>query len=718
LKALSTARWSASHPWLAIAGWMVFVAVCLLVGKLVAANPTQSRDFWIGEAGRAEAMAENAGLRQPVVDKVLITAAKGALDLNEARTAASELAGRLTANSAVASVGVPVISADRTALSMSVVMRGEIKAARRAVPSMAEQLLIVQTAHPKLVLAPTGGASISRGVEGQLGADLKRAEMLTLPVTLCILFIVFGSLRAAGLPLALALTAIAAAFGLYPLTTYLFPDAGGAVANTILMMGMAVGVDYSLFYVKRVREERRAGGSVEGDRAPVLRAAATAGRAISLSAFAVIASLFGLYAANDVISDSIATGTILVVAIAMMSTLTVLPALLTKLGRHVDPRGQGPSMTADAPLAPRLWAAMLKPAIDHPAVTLFAAFALIVALALPVGSLRLSVEGLDTFPRNIPAVATYDRLIEKFPAQGVAHLLVVEASPAQASAVARALTNLAHAAQTEPLFAAEPTLNLRVSADGRVTTLEVPISHGANSPQGFRSLEALRDRLAPAHLGKIPGAKYAVSGQVARATDYIRHQTEHLPWVVGFVLLVTFTTMAVAFRSIVIGVLGCVLNLMSAAAALGALVAFFQYGWAENLFGVSAGAGVSSRIPMFLFVILFGLSMDYQVFVLSRIREQVLAGKTTREAIHEGVNRSAGVVTSAAVIMVSVFVSFMFVNLQELKQIGFGLALAVLLDAFVIRVMILPAAMILLGDRCWWPARPPAQGPGGGTRTG
>ncbi|WP_332767885.1 MMPL family transporter [Phenylobacterium sp.] len=698
---LVAARWSARHPWLAIGGWVVFVAACLFAGRLVAANPAESRDYWIGEAGRAEAMAEGAGLFQPVVDKVLITSRRGDLNMAEARSARADLAQRLTANPAVAEVGRATTSSDGAAVMVPIVMRGELKVAKRGVASVKADVAVVQASHPSLLLAQTGGASISVGVETQLGADLRRAELITLPITLVILFVVFGSIVAAGLPLILALTAIAASFGIYPLTTYLFPDVGGAVANIILMMGMAVGVDYSLLYVKRVREERLLDDERAGYEGAVNRAAATAGRAIVLSAFAVMASLFGLYAADDVVSTSIATGSILVVLIAMIGSLTVLPALLTKLGRFSGRWQKKQVEISQPPVAQRIWPAILKPVMARPALSLVAAIGLIVILALPVANLRLSVEGVDTFPRSIPAVAAYDRLTQKFPDQGVAHLVVVRAHPSQSREVAQALAALARQAQMTSPFAANLTPRIRISADARVTTLETPITKGANSPDGALSLQALRGQLVPAFIGGIPGAEYAVSGQVARSLDYVRHQAEHLPLVVGGVLLVTFVIMATAFRSLVIGVIGCLLNLLSAAAALGALVALFQYGWAESLFGLPPGGFVGSRIPMFLFVILFGLSMDYQVFVLSRIREAVLEGKNVRDAIYQGVTSSAGVVTSAAIIMISVFASFMFVGLQELKQIGFGLAFAVFVDAFVIRILVLPAALILLGEICW-----------------
>jgi RND superfamily putative drug exporter len=328
-----------------------------------------------------------------------------------------------------------------------------------------------------------------------------------------------------------------------------------------------------------------------------------------------------------------------------------------------------------------------------------------ILLALPALSLKLSMEGNDTFPRTIPELQAYDRLTAEFPAEGVAHWVAVRDDSARSGEVAAALEDLARRAHNDPLFARDTAPNIRTSADGRVGTLELAILYGANSSEGSTSLQRLRTQLVPSTIGKLHGAEYAVSGEVARSVDVVNHQAQRMPWVVGFVLLSAFIMMAVAFRSVVIGLVGVVLNILSAAAAFGTVVAVFQHTWAEDLLGFKSAGFIGSRIPLFLFVILFGLSMDYQVFVVSRIRELALRGMPTRKAVFEGITSSAGVVTSAAVVMVSVFASFVFADLLEMKQIGFSLAVAVLLDAFIVRILILPSLMTLLGKASWWPSR-------------
>lgn len=589
-------------------------------------------------------------------------------------------------------------------------MVGDAEAASAALGDVTDQVHAVQEAHSDLVLAQTGTASTSKGNGQQLGSDLLRAEAITFPVTLVILLLTFGTLLAAAVPVVLALSAVGAAMGLYTLASYLFPDAGGAVANVVLLMGMAIGVDYSLFYIKRVREERATTQGQLSPSAAVDRATATSGRAIVVSAVAVVVSLVGLYLADDVIFSSIATGSILVVLVAMVSSLTVLPALLVKLGPRIERRGVLRTQRRGAPEPTgkrhhRVWQTLLRPATRHPLVTLIAATGAMVALALPALGIDLRVEGNDTFPKSIPAIATYDRVITSFPAEGVAHLVAVEAPAGEERNVNAALEDLNERAQDDPGFAVTSTPRLSTSVDGTISTLMLPIPTSTNAPASMQSLDELRTTLLPGTVGQIPGVEYSVGGEVARSVDYVAHQEDRTSYVVAFVLLAAFVIMTLAFRSVVIGLIGVVLNVLSAAAALGALVAVFQGAWAQELLGFTSGGFIGSRIPLIVFVILFGLSMDYQVFVISRIRDGVARDLPTRRAVPEGITRSAGVVTSAAVIMVSVFVSFMFVSLLELRQIGFGLAVAVLLDAVIIRILILPALLLLLGDASWWPNR-------------
>jgi RND superfamily putative drug exporter len=703
---VAVAKWSAEHPWRAIIAWFLFVAVCLAVGSSVGTRSATSADFRVGEAGRAEAMAADGGLTVPAVEKILITAKGGGrIDRAESQAAATDLVARMRALPAVAKVGTPARSTDGNAVEVPVTMAGEQVAAKKHLPALLAATAAVQSAHPDLRVAETGDASIGKGTDDQRSSDLLRSETITLPVTLVILLIVFGAVLAAGVPLLLALSSIAAAIGLSALFSHLVPDAGVG-AEVIILMGMAVGVDYSLFYVKREREERlRAGGRL-GHTAAVELAAATSGRAIVVSGIGVMVSTACLFIANDVIFSSLAMAAIIVVLVAVISSLTVLPAMLAKLGPRIDrPRIPLLGRRLDREGPGRVWPALLRPATRHPMGTLVVGLVVTLGLAAPALMMTLNQPGKNTFSDAIPAVVTYHELVAKFPDQSAAHLVVVRDDAAHSADVRAALAALETRAQADPAFGGHTGGTIQTSPNGQVNILTLSIPFEATSAPAAHTLDLLRASLLPATVGHVDGARFAVSGDVARNVDYVHNQTSRTPLVVALVLLLTFVMMVAAFRSIVIGLLAVVLNLLSAAAAFGVLVVVFQYHWAEHLLDFTSYGFISARVPLFLFVILFGVSMDYQVFLVSRIREAAQRGLSTRDAVFEGITSSAGVVTSAAVVMVSVFVSFIFLHLLEVKQIGFGLAVAVLVDAFIVRVLILPSAMTLLGRAAWWPSR-------------
>ncbi|MEU7010275.1 MMPL family transporter [Streptomyces sp. NPDC046332] len=704
-----TARWCAKHPWTAIAGWVLLVVVCVGAGAAAGTNKGSFADFWIGEAGRAEAMASGSGLTPPPVEQVLIErTARTSGD--EPSVAAEEIRRRMETLPAVEKVDAPASSRGGDAVRVAVTLRGDRETAKKDAETLLAQTAEVRRAHPGLTIEQTGSASISVAVNDKQGQDLRRTEMISLPVTFLILFVVFGAVLAAGIPVLLALFSFVGAVGLYGLASWIFPDAGGAALSVIFMMGMAVGVDYSLFYLKRAREEReRSGGTISHARAVEL-AAATSGRAVVDSGFAVALSVAGLYLVGDVIFSSIATGAILVTLVAVGGSLTVLPALLAKLGHRTDggrlarrrrEGGQG-----------RVWAALLRPVVRRPLVALLAGGAATVALAAPALGMRLGTEGKETFPDSVPAVAAYDRLVTAFPSEGPAHLVLVRGEDPAAP-----LRKLAGATRGDALFAQDRAPVVRVAEDGRTALLALPVPYAANSPEAARSLAQVRERLLPAAVDGTPGLQWAVSGEIAAGADYAAHQEQRLPWVIFFVSLATLAIMYAAFRSVVMAALGTVLNLAAVLVAWGVLTLVFQGTWAEGLLGFESLGFVGSRTPLMVFAILVGLSTDYQIFVVSRIREAVRRGVPTREAVVDGIAGSASVVTSAAVIMVSVFVSFLFIDRIEMKQIAVGLTVAVLFDAIVLRAVILPSAMALLGDRAWWPDRPTGT-PAAGLRSG
>ncbi|WP_067488758.1 MMPL family transporter [Actinomadura hibisca] len=705
---LRAARWSAHHPWRAVLIWVLFVAACLGGGIAAGTNSATAKDFGVGEAGRAEAVAIDAGMQRRPVEQVMIRARSGTLDTAAAQAAAQDVTRRMRELPEVASVAPPVRSPDGRTLMVEVTMKGEELAGRKNVPPLLERTAQVQKAHPGLVVEETGSPSISKGVNDQRGEDLALAEMITLPVTLLTLLLVFGSVVMAGVPVLLALSSIMAAVGLSMVVSHLMPDTGVGT-NLILLIGMAVGVDYTLFYLKREQEERARSGGRPAPEALVDAAAATAGRAIVVSGLAVIVSTATLYLATDVIFSSLATGTILVVAVAVASSLTALPALLVKLGHRANRRAARKGVEPKSRKADengRVWNALLWPARKHPAITLVASVLALLALAAPVLNMKLVEVNRDLFSRDIPAMQSYDRLNAAFPERRAEHRVVVRAEAGRAGEVAAALGELGRRTQNDPMYARNTTPVLKVSPDKRVSVLIVAVPFSISSDQAAASLDRLRSVHIPATIGRTDGAETGVTGDVARSVDYVDHQNAKLPLVVGALLLLTLVMTAIAFRSVVIGLIGMALNVLSAVAALGLLVTVFQGTWAEGALGFESLGAIATRVPLFLFVILFGLSMDYQVFVLSRISEAVRAGVPHREAVLMGIGRSARVVTSAAVVMVTVFASYVFLHLMEMKQMGFSLAVAVLLDAVVIRLMVLPSALLLLGRRSWWPSRP------------
>jgi RND superfamily putative drug exporter len=700
------ARWSAEHPWRAITMWIVFVAVCFIGGSAAGTVKATAEDDAIGEAGRAYVLQDQGHFADsPAVDNVLITARSGALDQAAAGRAATDAAARLRTVTGVQEVGKPVPARNGSALLVPITMSGDPDTAENRVAPLQAATAEVQRAHPDLRIEEVGGPSINKALDDTLGKDFERAEILSLPVTLVILIVAFGALIAAGVPVLLALSSVIAAMGLSTLASHLVP-AGGSTGSVILLIGMAVGVDYSLFYVRREREERARGrGHVDA----VEIAAETSGHAVVVSGSAVIIAMAGLFLARDSTFSSLAVGSILVVAVAVLGSLTVLPALLAKLGRWID-RPRVPLLwRLTARRAARgetglVWRRLLTPALRWPAATLLVSVLALLAVAAPALGMKLKFPGTEDLPRTTPAMQAYDRLSAAYPSNGTTHLIVVKAPAAEAGAVRTALTRLAGSTQNDPLFAKLEATgpDIKVSPDRTVATLEVATPYSSRSTQATDSLDHLRGHLVPAALSGIEGVEYAVGGDVAENVDYARHIWHTLPVVAGFVLVLTFLVMAWTFRSVVVAGTAIVLNLLSAGAAYGLLVLIFQRDWAPRTFGFTSMDAIVTWLPLFLFVVLFGLSMDYHVFVVSRIREAVRRGVPNSAAVADGISGSAGVVSSAAIVMVAVFSIFATLSTIDMKQLGVGLAVAILLDATVIRAVVLPSLMTLLGDANWW----------------
>ncbi|TML63369.1 MAG: hypothetical protein E6G22_06355 [Actinobacteria bacterium] len=544
-----------------------------------------------------------------------------------------------------------------------------------------------QRAHPAFFVGEFGEASAAKAVDTAFANDLKSAGVFSIPLTLIVLVVAFGALVAAGIPLLLALAAVFATFGLVALPSHLLPLAQEAPA-VVLLVGLAVGVDYSLFYLRR-------------ERAALEAAAATSGRSVLISGLTVMVAMAGMFLTGDATFASFAYATMMVVAVAMLGSLTVLPALLSKLGDRVD--------RLHVPLAGRIrrdkgegrvWGAIVDGVLHRPLLSAVLAGGLLLALAAPTLQLRISSPGPSTFPRSLAVVKTYKRMQQAFPGKALPANVVVKAPNVNAPSMRNAIAELERRALASGR--AHKPITIDTNRERTIANLTVPIAGAGTDAASNASLAVLRDVIVPETVGALPGTEAGVTGLTAEWKDQQDQMKSKLPLVVGFVLLFAFGLMLVAFRSIVVAIKAIVLNLLSVAAAYGVLVLVFQHGVGKGLLGFSSTAGISPVVPLLLFVILFGLSMDYHVFIVSRIRELFDRGASMDEAIADGIKSTAGVVTSAAVVMVAEFSIFATLSMLFFKQFGVGLAAAILIDATIVRGVLLPASMKLLGEWNWY----------------
>ena len=699
--AARAARWSAQHRKTAIWGWLAFVVLAFAIGNAVGQNKLYGADNFNGESARAEQTLEDAGLR-PNEEMVLLQSKTLTVKDPEFRTAIDQASDRLRRAKYVANVKSPLsgggsVSADgHTALIDFQITGNELEAADRIDPST-EAIDSVQAIHEEnLTVEQFGDASSNKELNDTFTSDLAKAEGLSLPATLLILIIAFGSLVAAGVPLLLAFSAVIAAMSLVALPSQIFP-VDDNVASVILLIGLAVGVDYSLFYIRREREERAAGRE---PRDSLQIAAATSGRAVLISGLTVIVAMAGMFLTGDKTFIAFAEGTVLVVAIAMFASITVLPALLAWLGDRIE-KGRIPFFRRRrAAGESRFWSPIIDRAMRRPWLAIIVAGGALLALSVPALSLNLVVSSADDLPQDLGVIKTYNKLRAAFPAEGVTADVVVKADDVRSGDVAAGIALLQRrAANSDNVLKGT---EVKYSGDGTVAEVIIPTVGSGSDKTSTKALEEIRNDTVPATLGGIPGVSVNVSGPAAQSKDFRDQLISRLPLVFGFVFALAFVLMLVTFRSIVIPIKAIVLNLLSIGAAYGILVLIFQNGNLEGLLGFTSNGGVTSWLPLFLFVILFGLSMDYHVFILSRVREGHDKGMNTEDAVRHGLHATAGTVTSAAVVMVVVFSVFVTLSFIDFKEMGVGLAAAVLIDATIVRAILLPASMKLLGDWNWY----------------
>jgi uncharacterized membrane protein YdfJ with MMPL/SSD domain len=699
-------RWSATHWKTAFFGWLVFAVAAFVVGTASGHEQIPDSETASGEAARAERILEEAGFQEPATESVLVRSRTLSVDDPRFKAGVADLVRTLSRLRDATNVRNPLtqpggggqISRDRHAALVQFDVRGDADDAPSKIEPILEAVSQVQARHPDLRIEEFGPASAQHELEQTLGEDFKRAELLTLPITLLIMIFAFGALVAASLPVLLAFSAVLASIGLYSLFTHLVPGDFTTTQSVILLIGMAVGVDYSLFYLRREREERHAG------RPPMealLRTAATSGQAVLISGATVLVAMAGMFLAGNKIFTSIAVGTMLVVLCAVIGSVTVLAALLAKLGDRVD-RGRVPIVGRrkhDAGEA-RVWRFVLDRVLRRPVAAVVASSAALIAATIPVLDMHTKLPSFTDLPHSLPIVRTYEHVTAAFPGAVAPAVVVIRADDVTSREVQAAIGDL----KREALATGQMSnpIQVGVNSDHTVARVDVPLAGSGDDETSIRALETLREDVLPRTIGRLDGVEYAVTGLTAGTKDFNDQMKSRLPWVFAFVLGLAFLLLLMTFRSIVIPLKAIVLNLLSVGAAFGILVLVFQHDWAEGILGFTSNHAITSWLPLFLFVVLFGLSMDYHVFILSRVKELVDRGMRTDHAVSYGIRQTAGTVTSAAVVMVAVFAIFATLRTIDMKQMGVGLAVAVLIDATLIRAVLLPAAMKLLGDWNWY----------------
>jgi RND superfamily putative drug exporter len=697
-------RWSAGHWKTATFGWLGLVVVAFAIGGLIGTKTVDPNTSGPGESGRMDRILASS-FKHPAAESVLIESRSLKAGSPAFDSAVKDVLKRVSAVAVVQNVRSPIearhagqISKDGHAALVEFEIRGDKVTAGDRIDPLLTAVDDAQRSHPGFFIGEFGDASSVKAVDTAFADDLKSAGVFSIPLTLIILVIAFGALVAAGIPLLLALTAVFATFGLVALPSHLLAIDPAASA-VVLLIGLAVGVDYSMFYLRREREERAAGRS---QRAALEAAAATSGRSVLISGLTVMVAMAGMFLTGDADFASFGMATMIVVAMAMLGSLTVLPAVLSKLGDRVDrlrvplvgrlrrDDGEG-----------RLWGALIERVLRHPLLSAMLAGGALVALAIPATQLRMATPGPDTFPKSLAVVKTYDRMQRAFPGSALPASVVVKAPNVNAPAVKRAIAELERRALATGRI--ERPITVAINRDATVANITVPIKGTGSDAESNAAVDVLRSTVVPETVGALPTIQEAgVTGVTAEWNDSLDELESKLPLVIGFVLVFAFVLMLVAFRSIVVAIKAIVLNLLSVAAAYGVLVLVFQHGVGKGLLGFNSTDGVAPVVPMLLFVILFGLSMDYHVFIISRIRETYDSGASMDDAIVHGIKSTAGVVTSAAIVMVAVFSIFATLSMLMFKQFGVGLAAAVLLDATLVRGVLLPATMQLLGDRNWY----------------
>jgi uncharacterized membrane protein YdfJ with MMPL/SSD domain len=695
------AVWSGRRPWLTLAGWgLALVAAIAVIAVFVGDALSGDEEVTSNTESRRADRLQSTGFPDgspDVTEVVIVRSATASVDQPAFRRKVEglveelERAGAEQVTTFYDSGERRLVSRDGDATGMPVAL------GRDAEDDIEDVVDAVQAADGRggFDVTITGEHTLEADFDTLAGDDLRNGELgFGLPVALIVLLVVFGSVVAGVIPLLLAIVSITVALALLALVGQAFPLSVFAT-NMLTGMGLALGIDYSLFVLSRYREERLHGRE---RREAIGAVGATASRAVLFSGIAFTLAMVGLLLVPSTIMRSLAAGAIAAAVVSVAAALTLLPALLGLLGDRVNAlRIPFFGRTARREESP-FWSRAVGGVLKRPLVSLVLATAVLLALAAPVLALRSGEAGVSTLPDRLAAKQGYLALNAEFPGETTEPVELVIDGDAGAPAVQSGIERLRARLASEPLFGqAEP----ETTRAGDLTVLTAPIEGDALGQEAVDAVRALRSEHVPAAF-RDPGVEVLVGGDTAESIDESDTMSNWLPIVLVFVLGLSFVLLTIAFRSLVVAAKAIAVNLLSVGAAYGLLVLVFQEGVGNELFGFPQVDTIEAWVPLFLFAVLFGLSMDYHVFLLSRIRERYRQTGDNRDAILHGVGSTGRIITGAALIIIAVFSGFARGDLVMFQQMGFGVAVALLLDATIARLVLVPAAMQLLGDRNWY----------------
>jgi uncharacterized membrane protein YdfJ with MMPL/SSD domain len=692
-----------AHPWRTIGAWLLAVvaavaALALLLGELTTeGHPTNNPES--ERASSAIAAAFPPRPENAVSDIIVVRSERYTVGSAPFRASVQQLEARARETGAVTAVqsfyttrDESLVSEDRHAAALLIVVPDSDR--------IADAIAVVERADgsPDFEVTITGDQTVDNDFNELSQRDLENGELrFGIPAALVILVLVFGAVVAGVVPLLMAILSIVVALGLVALFSQAF-DLSVFIVNMLTGMGLALGIDYSLFVVSRYREERARG--LEKPEA-ITGAGATASRAVLFSGTAFVVAMTGMLLVPNNIMRSLALGAILVGIVSVVAALTLLPALLGLLGDRVNALRVpflGRASIGQASPEGRFWHAIVQRVLRRPALSLTLAAAVLIAVAIPLFGLQIGASGVSTLPDSFASKQGFLALERNFPSLTTDPVEIVVAEGYDEPRVRAALQRLRAQLAGEALFGPG---EIRRAPDGRVAVLQVPLKGDSASSEAVAAVREVRSETIPDTFAGT-GATVYVGGDTAENIDYFDSVSDPAPIVFAFVLGLTFILLTIVFRSVVVAGTALVLNLLSVGAAYGLLVLVFQHGVGADLFGFEQADSIEAWVPLFLFSVLFGLSMDYQVFLLSRIKERYDQTGDTTDAVSWGVSSTARIITGAALIIVAVFLGFAMGDLLQFQQMGFGVAVALLLDATIIRSVILPSMMALLGRWNWY----------------